>query len=124
MDAFSSLNCRVFRYYAQQNPVCHCLFWQHGSIFSRLRLALAREITRTKSLPHTFNRYSSIMRQLVICPHLFIVHFKFSRMQKLLLRLFQLLVFLLAPLWLLAQVTVSGTVNNDKGLPVQAHLSG
>jgi len=40
-------------------------------------------------------------------------------MQKLLLRLFQLLVFLLAPLWLLAQVTVSGTVNNDKGLPVQ-----
>src|SRR6185295_1333181 len=54
-----------------------------------------------------------------ICPHLFIVHFKFSRMQKLQLRLFQILFYLLAPLWLLAQVTVSGTVSNDKGVPVQ-----
>ena len=35
------------------------------------------------------------------------------------LRLFQSLFYLLAPLWLFAQVTVSGTVNNDKGVPVQ-----
>ncbi len=39
-------------------------------------------------------------------------------MQKLQLRLLQFLLYLFTPLWLLAQVTVSGTVNNDKGVPV------
>ena len=40
-------------------------------------------------------------------------------MQKLQLRLFQLLMFLLAPLWLFAQVNVSGTVTNNKDIPVE-----
>ena len=40
-------------------------------------------------------------------------------MEKLQLRLFQLLLYLLAPLWLLAQVNVSGTVTNNRDNPVQ-----
>ena len=40
-------------------------------------------------------------------------------MQKLQLRLFQFLLYLLAPLWLIAQVSVSGIVNNNNDIPVQ-----
>lgn len=40
-------------------------------------------------------------------------------MQKLQLKLFQFLFYLFAPLWLFAQVNVSGTVTNAKDIPVQ-----
>src|SRR5687768_16279250 len=40
-------------------------------------------------------------------------------MQKLQLKLFQFLFYLFAPLWLFAQVNVSGTVTNANNIPVQ-----